>query len=149
MLLHQVTRQRMPEAMRCHAHADFLRQLPVHGFDLIAVHFLARVMGREAIDVEQLIRALDSRGLGFIQESMYVGSHAVSDGDGEFPVGLFRLAAHHDDSVVPLHVAFANAQQGIEADAGIVERLEDASPEPGRGDLGALARTVLGALQYF
>ena len=55
------------------------------------------------------------------------------------------LAADEDQLIIPVDVALADAQQRIQPDAGVVEDLKRAKPEPGGSDACAIASAALGA----
>lgn len=63
----------------------------------------------------------------------------------ELFVSLLCLAADEDQLIIPVDVALADAQQRIQPDAGVVEDLERAKPEPGGSDACAIASAALGA----
>lgn len=67
-LLHQVGRQRVPEAMRCHADPEPVDQLLVHRFDLVGIHLPTFVVSREAIHVEQLVFGGEASSASLIDE---------------------------------------------------------------------------------
>ncbi len=63
----------------------------------------------------------------------------------ELFMSFLCLAADEDQLIIPVDVALADAQQRVQPDAGVVEDLKRAKPEPGGSDACAIAGAALGA----